>query len=155
VQHEIDWDVVSIEVDEEKCGTGKIALIEGAIQVLSPGKRDRRDRGRSHHAIGMRLASQLFEPAAYELCSDGAEIARVGGTANSLAMKLGAYLDLASGRVDRTTAARRATTHDVVGDRTAEESSSASRNLYAAEQLIAAGRFDDAKPILGRMLAQL
>jgi predicted CXXCH cytochrome family protein len=104
-----------------------------------------------------RLASELEVhgwPTAVVITSGGAEIARVGGTANSLAMKLAAYLDVASGRVDRITAARRATTRDVVGDRTAENNSWASRELYAAEQLIASGRFDQAKQILPRILAQ-
>jgi hypothetical protein len=93
-------------------------------------------------------------PTALVITSDGTEIARVGGTANSLALKLAAYVDLAAGRVDRATAERRATTHEVVGDRVVESRSSASRELYEAERLIAAGRFVEAKQILVRVLPQ-
>jgi hypothetical protein len=47
------------------------------------------------------LASELDVhgwPTAIVISTDGTEIARVGGTANSLAMKLAAYVELASGK---------------------------------------------------------
>jgi predicted CXXCH cytochrome family protein len=93
-------------------------------------------------------------PTALVIAKDGTEVARIGGTANSLAMKLSAYLDLAAGRVDRAAAERRATTREVVGDQAVEARSSASRDLYEAEQLIASGRFAEAKEILRRVLPQ-
>src|SRR4029079_4726233 len=79
------------------------------------------------------LASELDVhgwPTAIVISTDGTEIARVGGTANSLAMKLAAYVELASGQVDLATAKRRATTRNVVGDRAVELKSAAARDLY-------------------------
>jgi predicted CXXCH cytochrome family protein len=93
-------------------------------------------------------------PTALVITSDGTEIARVGGTASALAVKLPAYVDLAAGRVDRRNAERRATTREVVGDQAVESHSSASRDLHEAERLIAAGRFAEARQILVRILPQ-
>ena len=92
-------------------------------------------------------------PTAVVIAPDGTELARVGGTANSLALKLAAYVDLAAGRLDRSTAERRATTRTiVVGDRTVERRESLNRDLDHAERLIAAGQYAEAKQVLTRIL---
>ena len=92
-------------------------------------------------------------PMAVVIAPDGTELARVGGTANSLALKLAAYVDLAAGRVDRGTAERRATTRVVVvGDEAVERRESLNRNLDYAEKLMAAGRYAEAKQLLTPIL---
>jgi hypothetical protein len=92
-------------------------------------------------------------PTAVVIAPDGTELARVGGTANSLALKLAAYVDLAAGRVDRATAERRATTRTVVvGDKAVEGREALNRDLGHAEKLIAAGHYAEAKQLLTRIL---
>jgi hypothetical protein len=91
-------------------------------------------------------------PTALILDKNGIELARVGGTANSLAMKLAAYTDLAAGRTDVSVRAA-ATLPGVVGDDAVERAVAASHELRLAERLVESARFADARPILVRVLA--
>jgi tetratricopeptide (TPR) repeat protein len=68
-------------------------------------------------------------PTALVLQSDGLEVARIGGASESLALKLGPYLELAAQTLDRAAVERKLTKNTIVGE-------GATRDLLEAQRLI-------------------
>jgi hypothetical protein len=92
-------------------------------------------------------------PTALVIDKVGMELARVGGTAASLAVKLKAYTDSVAGRIDAATARQVATRPTVAGDAAVERAIATSRANGQAEALLAANRISEAKAILQQIVA--
>jgi predicted CXXCH cytochrome family protein len=84
-------------------------------------------------------------PMALVLQSDGLEVARIGGASESLALKLGPYLELAARTVDRAAVERKLATNTVIGE-------GAARDLLEAQRLISDKKSREALKLLGQAI---
>jgi hypothetical protein len=80
-------------------------------------------------------------PTALVVQSDGLEVARIGGASESLALKLGPYLELAARTLDRAAVQRKLATNTIVGE-------GAARELFEARRLISAAKPREALKLL-------
>jgi tetratricopeptide (TPR) repeat protein len=84
-------------------------------------------------------------PTVLVLQSDGLEVARIGGCSESLALKLGPYLELAARTVDRAAVERKLTTNAIVGE-------GAGRDLLEAQRSISDKKPNEALKLLGQAI---
>lgn len=98
------------------------------------------------------IASQLDVhgwPTALVLRPDGLQVARIGGAPESLVLKLGPYLDLASGAAGQADLEQRLATNGVVSDGPTRR---ASRDRQLAEKLLSEAKPADALKLLNESL---
>jgi len=84
-------------------------------------------------------------PAMLVVQDDGVLVTHVGGAPLSLTVELKAYLDLATGKIDRETLNRRLAQRDLVGDGPVER---ATWHLQMGRILLAEGKTEEARAIL-------
>jgi thioredoxin-like negative regulator of GroEL len=87
-------------------------------------------------------------PTILVLKPDGLEIARIAGSAESLAVKLPAYLDLAAGKIDAAQVQNKLVTRDLVGDGPDKQ---AARDVRTIELLIDTNKPADALTLLMKL----
>lgn len=90
-------------------------------------------------------------PTTLVIRSDGTQAARISGAPDNLAHSLIAYLDFASGKIDRLTLTQRLATRLAVGDTPARK---AARELQSFQRMIEAGKAAQAREALEKAIAE-
>jgi predicted CXXCH cytochrome family protein len=88
-------------------------------------------------------------PSGLIIRSDGTQVARIGGSPESFAVKLGAYLDVASGREDAEQVERRLARPAMIKDRSTPNPA---RQLQLARKLLDEGSAEAARKVLAEVL---
>jgi predicted CXXCH cytochrome family protein len=87
-------------------------------------------------------------PTTLVLKADGSEIARICGVAESLPLKLPAYLDLAAGKIDAAAVEKKMVARDLVGDGPDKQSA---RDVRMIELLLDTGKPGEALKLLMKL----